>query len=162
MHRFQIFFRVSEYHSHKSLWTLLEKIRGISTHFWLCVLDFILHVSLRLFHCLLSMLLLASLLLPNLLAKIKQAYLAESNHFLSRITCMSLYLVSQYSWLFWELISGYLSARFSRLFQGHFTESHFQGAHGTPVTCTSLGGNGCAYKCDQASNVECTLRMVNG
>lgn len=40
-------------------------------------------------HCLLSMLLLASLLLPNLFCMIKQENLAESNHLLSRIACMS-------------------------------------------------------------------------
>lgn len=107
------------------------------------------------------MLLLASLLLPNLLVKIKQANLAESNHFCLELSCMSPYLVSQYSLLFWGLISGHLNARFTRLFQSHFTENHSQGVHGRPVTCTSLGGNDCADECDQGSNLGCTFIMVN-
>lgn len=47
------------------------------------------------------------------------------------------------------------------LFLSQFTENYFQGVHGTPLTCSSWSGNDCAYKCDQGSNLGCTLRIVN-
>lgn len=118
-------------------------------------------------HCLLFMLLLASLLLllPGPSAKTNQTILAESSDFYfiffpeSPICLISYPGTHDYSE---SSVLPVPRVRSSRLFQGHCVKNHLQGICGTPVACIFLGGNGYAYKHGHTSNRGCRLRTMKG